>query len=679
MLKYKNLTIIPTYHSNLDFVYELRKSFYQNPPDLICVEFPENLKSLIIEGVHRFPSISLVLYYDEMLKQQLFIPIIPSDSLIESIRLAQEYGIPVEFIDLFVKNYSPENQILPDSYVLNKLSLDEFYNIVKKELKFEVIAESKYQKEKFEQEKKLKDHLDGEFLLESESHLKNFSGADAQNWIHSSKEIDTLRNHYMAAKLKEIIKKIPDRQILVVMGLAHWERIKNLLEHGNILEDITTSFSTSVDAKLFNILQEDLPKIMIETPNIVFQYEIFRGRQKKVIDKLPFRNYEEIDLLKINQFNSIKIILQRAVNQYKQEYDEKISLHKLKSLFQYIRNLPLIENRITPVLFDIVLASKSIINDNFAWVVWDECKLYPFAKDDDNLDSLSFHKEGILLDGKYFKLRRTIPLKIQRIKLPLKPKPKEFKKGQWRAIWDKNKWNLVSYLPEDLFEENYFHHVRTRSMNLLKDENIRTHEFTSTLMDGIDFRETIRNWAFRKKIFVKEKRTILGEVDSVVIIFNRDETATETDEKFPHRQMWYAEHLKESDLAFYSTYPGIDLVGPGISRIELGGVVSFFPPRNIPDIWNGKFLKNYPLGKKKADRLLLAALLFAQKPFITYIAKNKPASIFYSMAARLRIKIIYLPLDRFNPVSLRALRNLHVLAGKKIRSYAHKYIHKRRY
>ena len=56
------------------------------------------------------------------------------------------------------------------------------------------------------------------------------------------------------------------------------------------------------------------------------------------------------------------------------------------------------------------------------------------------------------MDGKYFKLRRTIPMKIQRIKLPLKPKPKESKKGEWRTVWDNNKWNLVSYLPEDIFE-----------------------------------------------------------------------------------------------------------------------------------------------------------------------------------------------------------------------------------
>ncbi|MHA1856913.1 MAG: hypothetical protein ACTSWX_16415 [Promethearchaeota archaeon] len=678
MLKYRNLTIIPTYHSNLDFVYEVRKIFYQKPPDIIAVEFPSNLKMKILEGINRLPSISLLLYFDELLKQQLYIPITPSDSLIESIRLGQEYGIPIEFIDLFVKNYNPEFQILPDSYVLNKLSLEEFYKIVKKEMKLEESAEFKYRKEISKKEKFEKEKQDEEFLLESEINSENNSRMDAQNWLQSSEEIDELRNNYMAARLNEIMNNNKDRQILVVIGLAHWERIRNLLEHNSFSEEIT-SFSTSVDAKLFNVLQDDLSKIMLEPPNIVFQYEIFRSRQKKVLDKLPLRNYKKIDIIKMDRFNSIKILIERAVNDYRKKYDEKISIHKLKSLFQYIRNLPLIENRITPDLFDIVLASKSIINDNFAWIVWDEGKLFPFAKEDENLETLQFYKKGILLNGKYFKLRRTIPLKIQKIKLPLKPKPKELNKGEWRTVWDNNRWNLVSYVPEDIFEENYFQHVRIRSMNLLKDENIKIHEFTSTLLDGIDFRETIRNWAYKKKIYVKEKRTIRGDVDSVVIIFNRDDYANITEEKFPHKQMWYAEHLKESDLAFYSTFPGVDLVGPGISRIQLGGVVSFYPPRNIPDIWEDKFIDKYPVGKKKADRLLLAALLFAQKPYITYVAEKKPERFFFNIASKLGMKIIYLPLDRFNPVSLRALRNLHVLAGKKTRLFAHKYIHKRRY
>ncbi len=34
---------------------------------------------------------------------------------------------------------------------------------------------------------------------------------------------------------------------------------------------------------------------------------------------------------------------------------------------------------------------------------------------------------------------------------------------------------------------------------------------------------------------------------------------------------WLGEHSQESDMAFYSTPPGVDVVGPGISRMEHAG------------------------------------------------------------------------------------------------------------
>ena len=126
MIRYKNLIVLPTYHGSLDFVFELRKLFYQNPPDVIAVEFPENLRQKIVAGVSRLPKISVVLYYDQLIKNQLYVPIIPSDSLIEALRLAEEYGIITEFIDLFVNDYKPKPIAMPDSHLLNYLSLDTF-------------------------------------------------------------------------------------------------------------------------------------------------------------------------------------------------------------------------------------------------------------------------------------------------------------------------------------------------------------------------------------------------------------------------------------------------------------------------------------------------------------------------------------------------------------------------
>ena len=680
MITYKNLIILPTYHGSLDFVFELRKIFYSHPPDVIAVEFPENLRPHIVKGVSRLPKISVVLYYDHLIKNQLYVPIIPSDSLVEALRLAEEYGIPTEFIDLFVNDYTPQSVTMPDSHLLNYLALDDFYDIVNRELHLEEEATFRYQEHlnKRAQEEKTA-QLEGDHF-ESDNSQFSPGGGDAQAWIHKAQEKDDLRNQYMAARLAELMTTNPKGIILVVLGLAHWEAIKVLLEHGEISPDLT-AFALDVKAELFNVIQEDLPTIMTETPNVVYQHEQFRSRQKRAVDAIASTptspSAATFTLHRHNQLQAIKNIIRRSVDRFNHEYHEHVSLHKLKSLFQYMRNLPAIENFLKPQLFDIVLAAKSIINDDFAWIVWEEAKYFPEAREDPKLEALRFTDRGIFLRGKYFKIRQRVPISVRKMKVPLKPKPQEKFHGSWRAEWNRDRGSLVSYPPEDLFEENYFQHIRQRSLRLLQDQFIHIHEFTSTLMDGIDFRETIRNWVTHKKIYVREERPIRGEIDAVVIIFDKDE---QDPPKFPYKMMWYAEHAKESDLAFYSILPGVQLAGPGIARVEMGGLAAFFPPRGIPNIWSDQFEQLYPVAKKKADRLLMAALLYTNKKLVTYIAHQKPHPIFYQIAARLGgVQIVFVPITRFNPVSLRTLRTLHILAGMHRRKDAQRYIPKRRY
>ncbi len=676
VLQYRNLCILPTYHSNLDFVHELRKIFYENPPDLIAVEFPPNLQPKILQGVARLPKISIVVYFDEILQQQLYIPIFPSDSLIEAIRLAQEYGLPLEFIDLFVKAYQPEIQQMPDGFALDHLSLNEFYALINTHLLLDLNAKSSHNQQQKKQISRQNQINWEKNLLESEGESDPSNDVNAESWLKQADAIDELRNEHMAARLSQLMEDNPQSKILVVIGLAHWAPIKVLLESKTFNHEIS-SLETNVNSEIYNVTEEVLAKISVTTPNIVFQFNNFRMKQKKALDGLSSQQFHNLEFKKFNQFHAISILLRDALKKYEKEYHERVSPHKINSLMQFIRNLARVEMRIRPQLFEIVLGAKAIINEDFAWKVWESCKNYPPAlSNSDDLEDIKLTNEGILIHGKYFKIRRNIPIRIQKIKLPLKPKPKEEHPGEWRAQWNKHRWTLVSHVPEDIFEEKYFQHIRKRTLSLLKEDYTRTFEFKSTLMDGIDFRETIRKWPFEQKIYVKEERTIKGRVDAVVIIFDPDEKAKQN---YRNRMVWYAEHEEESDLAFYSTLPGADLVGPGISRIELGGVVSFFPPRGIPNIWDRKFLEEYPLASRKADRLLMAALIYAQKSYITYVASQKPKDIFYQIARILHIHILFIPIDHFNPVSLRALRNLHILAGKHTRRFAHKYIRKRKY
>jgi len=91
---------------------------------------------------------------------------------------------------------------------------------------------------------------------------------------------------------------------------------------------------------------------------------------------------------------------------------------------------------------------------------------------------------------------------------------------------------------------------------------------------------------------------------------------------------WLGEHSQESDMAFSSTPAGEVMDGPGISRWSYGG-----------------FMLTYP-----------------------------PSGWCVSMAARLGKKIIYLPIGVFSPVTLKKMKEFHVLEGHHVRKHAKDYI-----
>src|SRR5208337_2268634 len=125
---------------------------------------------------------------------------------------------------------------------------------------------------------------------------------------------------------------------------------------------------------------------------------------------------------------------------------------------------------------------------------------------------------------------------------------------------------------EDGTIERFNSHVRSKSLKVLVEELARTEKFTSSVKDGIDIRETLRNW-HTGTIYVKEVPPARGRMDTVVIIFDAAH-----DEKYPHHTTWYAEHGEESTLTFYATDPFEDLIGPGIARCRYGGLSLLFPP-----------------------------------------------------------------------------------------------------
>lgn len=124
-------------------------------------------------------------------------------------------------------------------------------------------------------------------------------------------------------------------------------------------------------------------------------------------------------------------------------------------------------------------------------------------------------------------------------------------------------------------------------------------------------------------------------------------------------------------MAFYATHIAHNVVGPGISRCEYGGFMMSYPPRRLVDIWHDP---DYDECASKAEVLLMAAIDYAQKPLVVYVAEKPPRSKMKNFAGRFGKKIIYIPIKSLSPNMLNKIRVFHVLDGHDKREIAGDYI-----
>src|ERR1700738_1875363 len=99
----------------------------------------------------------------------------------------------------------------------------------------------------------------------------------------------------------------------------------------------------------------------------------------------------------------------------------------------------------------------------------------------------------------------------------LKKRKKEKFEGDWARQTDGNA--ICSYPPEDLVIEDYGRFLKKKGKSILSEERMRVEPFTTSVLDGIDLRETIRNW-HEGRIYVRHLDKVAGEVDAVVGIFD---------------------------------------------------------------------------------------------------------------------------------------------------------------
>jgi len=368
--------------------------------------------------------------------------------------------------------------------------------------------------------------------------------------------------------------------------------------------------------------------------------------------------------------DGVKDLLITARDRYRRDLKKQarpITPQLLSLYLRYVRNLALVERRLTPDLYTLVVAAQQFAGDAFAVHVAETARSYGLNRKTDHPPIALGIDRGRLPDGGIVRLVNRLggpPLNWRGLELTRRPERQQQKR--WQMRW--NPFQQCSWPPEDVAIERFRTHTFDRAKAVLGQDLARSEKFTTSVMDGIDIRETLRNW-HTGDLYVKSFPPTRGGLDAVVMLF--DTPADPRD--YPYRVTWHHEHDEESTLAFFATDFRKNVVGPGVAQAVYGGCMMIFPPIHIFDVWHDR---QFDAADTLEERLLMAACTYSREPHVALLSPGPPGAAWRRLAKRFGKKLVHLPLGGFSASTVQQLRQFHVLNGKHIRSYAAEFIRK---
>ena len=655
------IRVLPVLHGSGDFAVEVRRRLLAEPFDCLAVPLPESFRHTVEQGVGLLPGLSVAVQRDgletngrgwgatewtpdeaddpdEESATASYVPIEPCQPVIAALRTAIQERIPRAWIDAESSPHESWGMGAADPYALKTVPLELFDAAM-----LPAIAPPR-------------------------------SAQQHRRAIH------------MAGRLRELESRFA--RIVFVCGLAEWPAVLDayLSErgpgHGGAEDD--TDMRDADGSRADGDETADEPSIDTGEPVLLGVHE---RTPAFLLHELPFiaGRYEQAraELLddESQSVDGVKELLLAARERYQEDLGDRarpVSPNALRICLHYIRNLSLLERRLTPDMYTIVTAARQCLGDAFARHVVRLCMTYPYAIDEEwtghRLPELQMGiGQAILppIDGgdgeQVVAMSSRLPGATGQWRtLDLQSEPSREQSQNWRMRW--NPMRQCSWPPEDTAIERFRTAVKDHAVSLLGRDLARTEKFTTSLKDGLDIRETLRNW-HTGELYVQELPPNVGSLDCVVMLF--DTPADPRD--YPYRLTWHAEHHDESTLGFFATAAQENVVGPGIALARYGGALFLFPPRPIPEIWHDPRLD---FCDTLEERLIAAGCLHAEQRHIALLSPGPPGLGWRRLARRYGRKIIHVPSSRFSQQTLEQLRMFHVLNGHEVRSYASEFIRK---
>ncbi len=545
-----------------------------------------------------------------------YVPVDPCQPVIMAIRAAMGEHIPREYIDLETDPFLPFATEMPDPYALRTVAPEKF----------------------------------AAAILPGISRPPDDQTRD--------------RIRYMAYRLYQL--QLHHQKILFVTSVLYWPWIREAYTEwqqaatDNRAADATLPVDDEVMMpEAFDVDPRTLLFLFDEIPFITGLYERARAR------------LEDDENL---QIDGVKELLLAARDSYRTEFGNRarrITPMLLSQCLKYIRNLSLLHRRMTPDLATIVTAAKQIMGDQFAIHVVERARDYYTVVGAEPLADQASVTLGI--DMARLPSNDTVAL-VNRLPGPpkywqtihLNRRPTRSETERWSYRW--NPFGQCSYPPEDARIESFRTRVLDRAKEISGADLARTEKFTTSVMDGIDIRDTLRHW-YEKQIYVKVLPPSRGNLDACVMLF--DSPADPRD--YPWRTTWFAEHKDESTLAFFATNFRDEMVGPGIAMATYGGAMFLYPPVHIDDIWDDRRID---FATTLEERLIAAACMHSRSPQVALLSTLPPGGAWRRLARHFKKHLIHVPLASFSDEQVQQLRMVHVLNGRDVRSYADDFIRK---
>ena len=601
------IRVLPVIHGAGDFAIRVREELLARPYDCLAVPLPPSFQDEVEAAVERLPEVSVVTQLDADPDDPAFgfsyVPIDPCQPVIAGLRTAIGERIRREFVDMETARFEAHTGVFPDPYALKKVSAAGFAAAVLPAI------------------------------------------PQPQHGQHRRRIVA------MAARLRELEARY--QNILFVCSLMDWPWIVDATMRQGEPEEAEPFFAP---IQTFGVDPKTLLFVLGELPFVTALYE--RGRRELTPD----------DNLSVDGVKEMVLAARDRLKEKLPRVAQRVTPQLLAIYFKYVRNLALIENRLTPDLYALMVAAQQTAGDDFALELAETARAYPYAADEEDPDyprlRMSLDRADVPGWGMARMVSRLPGQAIAWRSLELRPRPPEKDRRRWQQRW--NPFGMCSWPPEDDRIESFQHHVRDAARAILGADLARSEKFTTSVMDGIDIRETLRNW-HTGDLYVKVIPPSRGSIEMVVFLFD----VPADPQLYTSRATWYAEHAEESTLAFFATDHMRNMIGPGIAQAEYGGAFFLYPPRSIPDVWTDPRLD---FAETLEERLLAGAFLHSGERHVAVVSPKVPPASWRRLARKFGKKIVHLPLKRFSGQLLERLRTFHVLNGRHVRSYAADFI-----